>query len=74
MLGGITTTLLIGLPPLPAPPPLVKALQKVEIEASAPISPVTQVRVKPNPLFAAGIRKPVASVGLDGKARTEFGE
>jgi hypothetical protein len=47
---------------------------KVEIEASAPVLPITQVRVKPNPLFAAGLRKPTASVGLDGQARRGFGD
>jgi hypothetical protein len=47
---------------------------KVEIEASAPVLPVTQVRVKPNPVFAVGLRKPIASVGLDGKARRGFGD
>jgi hypothetical protein len=47
---------------------------KVEIEASAPVQPITQVRVKPNPEFAAGLRKPPASVGLDGQARREFGD
>ena len=38
MLGGISTTLLIGLPPLPAPPPLVSALQKIEIEAAMDVA------------------------------------
>jgi hypothetical protein len=47
---------------------------KFEIEASAPVQPITQVRVKPNPLFAAGLRKPAASVGIDGQARREFGD
>jgi hypothetical protein len=47
---------------------------KVEIEASAPVQPITQVRVKPNPIFAAGLRRPAASVGLDGQARREFGD
>jgi hypothetical protein len=47
---------------------------KVEIEASAPVQPITQVRVKPNPIFAAGLRRPGASVGLDGQARREFGD
>jgi hypothetical protein len=47
---------------------------KVEIEASAPVQPITQVRVKPNPVFAAGLRKPAASVGVDGQARRGFGD
>jgi hypothetical protein len=47
---------------------------KVEIEASAPVQPITQVRVKPNPIYAAGLKKPAASVGLDGQARREFGD
>jgi hypothetical protein len=47
---------------------------KFEIEASAPVQPITQVRVKPNPVFAAGLRKPAASVGLDGQKRREFGD
>jgi hypothetical protein len=47
---------------------------KVEIEASSPVLPITQVRVKPNPMFAAGLRKPATSVGLDGQARREFGD
>src|SRR5216684_4772736 len=34
---------------------------KLEVEASAPVQPITQVRVKPNPAFAAGLKKPVAS-------------
>ncbi len=37
---------------------------KIEVEASAPVQPITQVRVKPNPAFAAGLRKPVASVHI----------
>ena len=47
---------------------------KVEIEASVPVQPITQVRVKPNPVFAADLRKPAASVGLDRQARREFGD
>jgi hypothetical protein len=47
---------------------------KTEVEASAPVQPITQVRVKPNPLFAAGLRKPAASVGLDGHVRRGFGD
>lgn len=44
MLGGITTTLLFGLPPLPAPPPLVKALQRIEIESSTDVASVFRIR------------------------------
>jgi hypothetical protein len=47
---------------------------KTEIESSAPVLPITQVRVKPNPMFAAGLRKLAASVGLNGKARIEIGD
>jgi hypothetical protein len=35
---------------------------KLEVEASAPIQPITQIRVKPNPAFAAGLTKPVMSM------------
>ncbi len=38
------------------------AAWKLEVEASAPVQPITQIRVKPNPAFAAGLEKPVASV------------
>ena len=44
MQGGITTTLLIGLPPLPAPPPLVNALQRIEIEASTDVASAFRLR------------------------------
>jgi hypothetical protein len=44
MLGGITATLLIGLPPLPAPPPLMEALQKIEIETSTDVASVFRLR------------------------------
>jgi hypothetical protein len=37
---------------------------KARIEQSAPVQPITQVRVKPNPAYAAGLKKPVASVCL----------
>jgi hypothetical protein len=37
------------------------AAWKLEVEASAPIQPITQIRVKPNPGFAAGLTKPVMS-------------
>jgi hypothetical protein len=35
---------------------------KVEVEQSAPVLEITQIRVKPNPSFAARLTKPVASV------------
>jgi hypothetical protein len=38
------------------------AAWKIEVEASAPIQPITQIRVKPNPAFAAGLTKPVMSM------------
>ena len=44
MLGGVTFTVLIGLPPLPLPPPLLKALQKVEVDASTEIASVFRLR------------------------------
>ena len=44
MLGGVTTTLLIGLPPLPAPPPLIDALQKIEIETSTDVASAFRLR------------------------------
>jgi hypothetical protein len=44
MLGGITATLLIGVPPLPAPPPLIKALQKIEIETSTEVASAFRLR------------------------------
>jgi hypothetical protein len=37
---------------------------KSEVEASAPVQPITQVRVKPNPVFAAGLRKPAETVRI----------
>jgi hypothetical protein len=40
------------------------AAWKLGIEASAPVQPITQIRVKPNPSFAAGLRKPPASVRI----------
>jgi hypothetical protein len=40
------------------------AAWKLEVEASAPVQPITQIRVKPNPAFAAGLKKPVASVHI----------
>ena len=44
MLGGITATLLIGVPPLPAPPPLITALQKIEIETSTEVASAFRLR------------------------------
>ena len=40
------------------------ATWKAKIEQSAPIQAVTQVRVKPNPAFAAGLKKANASTAL----------
>jgi hypothetical protein len=31
---------------------------KAQVEQSTPVQPVTQIRVKPNPAYAAGLRKP----------------
>lgn len=44
MLGGITATLLIGLPPLPAPPRLIQALQRIEIETSTEVASAFRLR------------------------------
>lgn len=38
------------------------ATWRAKVEQSAPVQPITQVRVKPNPEFTAGLTKPVASV------------
>src|SRR5260370_36152754 len=38
------------------------AAWKLEVEASAPVQPITQIRVRPNPSFAAGLTKPPVSV------------
>ncbi|HEV2387305.1 MAG TPA: hypothetical protein VGS20_08625 [Candidatus Acidoferrales bacterium] len=46
MQGGITTTLLLGMPPLPAPPPLMQALQKVEVESSTEVASVFRLRFR----------------------------
>ncbi len=35
---------------------------KAQAEQSAPVQPITQIRVKPNPAFAAGLRKPTQPV------------
>jgi hypothetical protein len=44
MLGGVTYTVLMGLPPVPIPPPLVTALQKIEVEASTELASVFRLR------------------------------
>jgi len=44
MQGGVTTTLLMELPPLPAPPPLVNALQRIEIESSTEVASAFRLR------------------------------
>ncbi len=44
MLGGITYTVLMGLPPLPLPPPLLSALQKIEVETSTEMASVFRLR------------------------------
>ena len=36
---------------------------KAQVEQSAPVQPVTQIRVKPNPAYAAGLRKPAQALG-----------
>jgi hypothetical protein len=38
------------------------ATWKLQVEASTPAQQITQVRVRPNPSYAAGLTKPVASV------------
>ena len=35
---------------------------KAQVEQSAPVQPITQIRVKPNPAYAAGLRKPAQPV------------
>jgi hypothetical protein len=40
------------------------ATWKAEIEQSAPIQAITQVRVKPNSAFAAGLKKPTTVASL----------
>jgi len=49
------------------------ATWEAELEQSTPFTPITQIRVKANPAFAAGLRKPAVSVGLDGRA-VRFGD
>src|SRR5579872_1120843 len=35
---------------------------KAQVEQSAPAQPITQIRVKPNPAYAAGLRKPAQPI------------
>ncbi|HZR27435.1 MAG TPA: hypothetical protein VFA71_01540 [Terriglobales bacterium] len=44
MLGGVTYTVLMGLPPVPIPPPLLDALQKIEVETSTEMASVFRLR------------------------------
>jgi|SRR5579859_831990 len=44
MLGGTTYTVLIGLPPVPLPPPLLNVLQKIEVETSTEMASVFRLR------------------------------
>ena len=44
MLGGVTYTVFIGLPPLPLPPPLLNVLQKIEVETSTEMASVFRLR------------------------------
>jgi hypothetical protein len=44
MLGGVTYTVLIGLPPLPLPFPLLNALQKIEVDTSTEMASVFRLR------------------------------
>jgi hypothetical protein len=44
MLGGVTYTVLIGLPPVPLPQPLLSALQKIEVETSTELASVFRLR------------------------------
>src|SRR6516165_2153318 len=44
MLGGITVTLLIGLPPMPAPAALMNAFQRIEIETSTDLASTFRLR------------------------------
>jgi hypothetical protein len=49
------------------------ATWQAEVEQATPVTPITQIRVKPNPAFAAGLRKPAVSIGHDGQA-VRFGD
>jgi hypothetical protein len=44
MLGGITITLLFGMPPVPAPPALINAMQRIEIETSTELASTFRMR------------------------------
>jgi hypothetical protein len=44
MLGGVTYTVLMGLPPIPLPSPLLTALQKIEVETSTELASVFRLR------------------------------
>ena len=44
MLGGITITLLFGMPPVPAPAALINAMQRVEIETSTELASTFRMR------------------------------
>lgn len=40
------------------------ATWKTKVEQSSPVQAITQVRVKPNPSFAAGLKKPAVAINL----------
>jgi hypothetical protein len=44
MLGGITITLLFGMPPVPAPAALINAMQRIEIETSTELASTFRMR------------------------------
>jgi hypothetical protein len=44
MLGGVTITLLFGLPPVPAPPALINAMHRIEIETSTDLASTFRMR------------------------------
>src|SRR5262249_44882583 len=44
MLGGITITLLFGMPPVPAPAALINAMQRIEIETSTELAGMFRMR------------------------------
>jgi hypothetical protein len=44
MLGGVTITLLFGIPPVPAPPALINAMHNIEIETSTELANTFRVR------------------------------
>jgi hypothetical protein len=49
------------------------ATWQAEVEQATPVTPITQIRVKANPVFATGLRKPAVSVDPDGRA-VRFGD